>query len=213
LLVAGFAWWLFGARWSGLDSEFKHDFGLSVVSAGIFAIAMGAAVELYSHGYGRIYWGFHYGDLLYMLWSYLFVLILQDGYFYITHRMLHHPRLYRWAHRGHHRSRHPSPWTSFAFDPFEAFVHALFLLLVMFLIPLHLVTVLAVLVTMTIWAVVNHLGLEKLPVCFAPEWLGHWFVGPQHHSVHHDRQNLHFGLYFTFWDRLLGTQDRKFASS
>jgi sterol desaturase/sphingolipid hydroxylase (fatty acid hydroxylase superfamily) len=93
----------------------------------------------------------------------------------------------------------------------ESLTHALFLVGVVWLIPLHLGTILAVLTTMTIWAVVNHLGLEQLPVRFPHHWLGRWIIGPAHHSVHHDHQNKHFGLYFTFWDRLLGTEDRAYT--
>jgi sterol desaturase/sphingolipid hydroxylase (fatty acid hydroxylase superfamily) len=37
--------------------------------------------------------------------------------------------------------------------------------------------------------------------------LGRWFIGPAHHSVHHRKYTVHYGLYFTFWDKLLGTQD------
>jgi sterol desaturase/sphingolipid hydroxylase (fatty acid hydroxylase superfamily) len=83
----------------------------------------------------------------------------------------------------------------------------MFLVGVVWLVPLHLGTILAVLTTMTIWAVVNHLGLEQLPVRFPHHWLGRWIIGPAHHSVHHDHQNKHFGLYFTFWDWVFGTED------
>jgi sterol desaturase/sphingolipid hydroxylase (fatty acid hydroxylase superfamily) len=37
--------------------------------------------------------------------------------------------------------------------------------------------------------------------------LGRWFIGPAHHSIHHRKYTVHYGLYFTFWDKLLGTQD------
>jgi hypothetical protein len=132
--------------------------------------------------------------------------------FYATHRLFHHPKLYLWAHHGHHRSQHPSPWTSFAFDHVESAAHALFLIVIVLTIPLHLITILVVLTTMSVWAVVNHLGIERLPVRFPHHWLGHWMIGPAHHSIHHQRQNLHYGLYFTFWDRVFGTEDRGYAS-
>ena len=33
----------------------------------------------------------------------------------------------------------------------------------------------------------------------------------RHHSLHHSRLSVHFGLYFTFWDRVCGTQDARYA--
>jgi lathosterol oxidase len=141
------------------------------------------------------------------------VLLLQDTYFYFTHRLSHHPVLFSWLHRGHHRSCHPTPWTSFAFDLPEAIVQSLFLVGIVFVIPLHFITLIAVLSTMTIWAVLNHLGLDRLPASFPHHWLGKWFIGPAHHSVHHRKYMVHYGLYFTFWDRLLGTQDLNYEKT
>jgi sterol desaturase/sphingolipid hydroxylase (fatty acid hydroxylase superfamily) len=37
--------------------------------------------------------------------------------------------------------------------------------------------------------------------------LGRWFIGPAHHSIHHLKYTEHCGLYFAFWDSLLGTCD------
>jgi Delta7-sterol 5-desaturase len=81
---------------------------------------------------------------------------------------------------------------------------------IVFVIPLHLVTLIAVLSTMTVWAVLNHLGIDRLPSSFPHHWFGRWFIGPAHHSIHHLKYKLHYGLYFTFWDRLLGTQDPEY---
>ncbi len=52
----------------------------------------------------------------------LFYLAVQDTYYYWAHRVMHHPRLFSWMHAGHHRSRQPTPFASFAFDPAEALV-------------------------------------------------------------------------------------------
>lgn len=211
LVLASLALWLIRSRPIQLERDEIHDLQLSVVSAIIFAMAFAAAIQLHLLGLTRIY----DQPLAYGWWyigaSYLIVLILQDGYFYLTHRLFHLPRFYLIAHKGHHRSRRPSPWTSFAFDPIESLAHAFFLLGIICFLPLHLGTILAVLTTMTIWAVVNHLGLDELPVHFPHHWLGRWVIGPAHHSIHHDRQDKHFGLYFTFWDKVMGTEERGYS--
>ncbi|MEA5467105.1 sterol desaturase family protein [Leptothoe sp. PORK10 BA2] len=185
----------------------RRDIRLSVLSAGMFSLAASFILSGYSAGLTRSYGDPQQYGLWYLGISYGGVLILQDTYFYFTHRLFHHPLLFPWFHQGHHRSRYPTPWTSFAFDPLEAIVQSLFLVGIIFVIPLHFVTLFAVLITMTVWAVVNHLGLDRLPVLFPHHWLGRWVIGPAHHSIHHRKYTLHYGLYFTFWDKLLGTDD------
>jgi Delta7-sterol 5-desaturase len=188
-------------------SSIQHDIKLSILSAGIFALAAAFIMSQYSLGLTRLYSNPQQFGFWYLGVSYGAVLLLQDAYFYFTHRLFHHPSLFRWLHQGHHRSRYPTPWTSFAFDPLEAIVQSFFLIAIAFLIPLNLVTMIAVLMTMTVWAVLNHLGLDRLPLSFPHHRFGRWFIGPAHHSIHHRKYTVHYGLYFTFWDNLCGTQD------
>jgi sterol desaturase/sphingolipid hydroxylase (fatty acid hydroxylase superfamily) len=192
------------------SESIRHDIQLSLYSAVIFSLCAAAIVSGYDLGMTRLYRDVGDRELWYLGGSYALVLILQDTYFYFIHRLFHHPKLFRWFHQGHHRSHEPTPWTSFAFDPPEAILQALFLVAIVFIIPLHLITVIAVLLTMTFWAVVNHLGLNLFSPSFPHHWLGKWFIGAAHHSIHHQRFDRHFGLYFTFWDRLLGTNDRQY---
>ena len=143
-LMAGGAYWLFYKPFSksGLKLELKqslptwqaiqHDIQLSVLSAGIFAIAAALIMTAYSLGITRLYSDPQQYGLWYLGISYLTVLILQDTYFYFTHRLFHRPSLFPWLHQGHHQSRYPTPWTSFAFDPLEAIVQALFLIAIAF---------------------------------------------------------------------------------
>ncbi len=185
----------------------RRDIRLSILSAAVFAISAALIMLAHHVGLTRLYSAPQDYPVWYLGVSYVGVLLLQDTYFYFTHRLSHHPGLFKCLHQGHHRSRNPTPWTSFAFDPLEAVVQSLFLIAIVFVIPLHFITLIAVLTTMTMWAVVNHLGIDRLPQSFPHHWFGRWFIGPAHHSIHHVKYKLHYGLYFTFWDRLLGTQD------
>ena len=214
LLVAGGSYWILYARpnHGAPGAAIKRDISLSVGATAVFALAAALILLALDHGFTRIYPDLQRYGLWYPLVSYGAVLLLQDTYFYFLHRLFHHRRFYRHCHRGHHLSRRPTPWTSFAFDLPEAFAQALFLAVVVFVIPLHLVTLLAIGITMTVWAVVNHLGLECLPPTFPHHWFGRWFIGPAHHSLHHLNPQRNFGLYFTFWDQLLGSEDPAFRS-
>jgi sterol desaturase/sphingolipid hydroxylase (fatty acid hydroxylase superfamily) len=60
---------------------------------------------------------------------------------------------------------------------------------------------------MTVWSVWKYLGFEIFPPSFPHHWLGKWIIGSTHHAIHHRQYKVHYGLYFTFWDKLLGTQD------
>ncbi len=194
-------------HWSQSWRSIQSDIQLSALSAGVFAIAAALVMSGYGWGLTRLYNQTQPQQLWYLGFSYGLVLVLQDTYFYFTHRLFHHPLFFPAWHHGHHRSRHPTPWTSFAFDPLEAIVQSLFLMGIVFIIPLHFITLIAILTTMTIWAVLNHLEIDRLPLSFPHHWLGRWFIGPAHHSVHHLKYKVHYGLYFTFWDHLFGTVD------
>lgn len=183
-----------------------QDIRLSIVSAVIFALAAAAVMLMYDAGSTLLYSDFGQYSWWYLGLSFIAVLVLQDAYFYLIHRLFHHPWLFKRFHQGHHRSGTPTPWTSFAFDPPEALIQGLFLVGIVFVVPLHFVTATAVLITMTLWAVFNHLGCE-LQGSYLPPWLSRWFIGPAHHLVHHRKYRVHYGLYFTVWDYLLGTQD------
>jgi len=224
-LVAGVTYWFF---YSPCSQSFAnqtlkrrypswriigHDIKLSVFSAAVFALAAAVIFSAYHQGFTRLYTDPYRYGLWYLGISYGGVLILQDTYFYFTHRLFHHPRLFSWVHQGHHRSRYPTPWTSFAFDPIEAAGQSLFLIGIICAVPLHFITLIAVLSTMTVWAVLNHLGTDRLPASFPHHWLGPWVIGPAHHSIHHLKYTVHYGLYFTFWDRLLGTQDPRYTQA
>lgn len=190
-------------RWQAIYRDIK----LSTLSAVVFAVAAAIVISGYDAGLTRLYTDLYQYGLWYLGFSFVGVLLLQDLHFYFMHRMFHHPFLFRWLHAGHHRAGEPTPWTSFAFDLPEAIVQALFFVGIIFVIPLHFITLIAVLITMTVWSVLNHIGFRLFPATIPYRWLGRWLIGPMHHSLHHRKYTMHYGLYFTFWDKLLGTQD------
>ncbi|PSB00330.1 sterol desaturase family protein [Merismopedia glauca CCAP 1448/3] len=222
-LIAGGAYWFFYLRKPATNhkshltkvvwNSIRQDAELSILSAVLFAFAAAFIKSKLDAGETLLYFSIESYGGWYLVLSFLAVLILQDGYFYWLHRLFHHPLLFKWLHQGHHRSSEPTPWTSFAFDPPEALIHSLFLIAVVFLIPLHLIALIAVLMTMTIWAVLNHLGLELFPDSVLSQWFGKWLIGPKHHSRHHHKYRVHYGLYFTFWDWILKTHDPSYKSN
>ena len=210
-LIAGGAYWLFYSASSKLNIVenkkqylIKKDITLSISAAIASAICAALIMTVYDSGWTLLYSSVDERGILYLFISFIEVILLQDTCYYFLHRGFHHPRVYSWLHKGHHRSQDPTPWTSFALDFPEALIQGLFLVSIVFIIPLHFLVLALWLLTMTIWSLVNHLGFELFP-SFPHHWLGKWLISAEHHALHHRRYTKHYGLYFTIWDRLMGT--------
>lgn len=215
LLLAGGTYWLFYTSGKFLNKQtFKvkypqkklitKDICLSIIASLATAICAALVMTVYDFGATRLYSSVADYGIWYLIVSFFGVILLQDTTYYFLHRGFHHPLIYDWFHRGHHRSKNPTPWTSFALDFPEALIQGLFLVAVVLIIPLHFAVLAVCLITMTVWSLVTHLGFELFPN-FPTHWFGKWLISSDHHSLHHRQYTKHYGLYFTFWDRLLGT--------
>jgi Delta7-sterol 5-desaturase len=166
-----------------------------------FTIHLGA-----SHGVLRVYPSIADFGWTYFAASVLLSIVAQDAYFYWTHRAMHHPALFRLFHRRHHRSVAPTPWTAYSFDAPEAFVQAVFLPLFLLVVPMHPAAIFLFVTHMIVRNVVGHCGYELFPRSLADNrWLG-WSNSVTHHDLHHETFRSNYGLYFTWWDRLMGTE-------
>jgi lathosterol oxidase len=142
--------------------------------------------------------------------------VLHDTYFYWTHRLMHHPRLFRRVHRIHHLSNNPTPWAAYSFSIPEAFVQAGIGLLLVYVVPMHSSVFLIFMTWQITFNVAGHCGYEIFPAWFLRSPLGRILNTPTHHAMHHEKVGANFGLYFNVWDRLLGTNhpdyERRFAA-
>ena len=143
-------------------------------------------------------------------WIYYFtafpvMLFMHDTYFYFMHRLMHHPRLFNFVHLVHHKSTNPSPWAAYAFHPLEAFIEIGILFVFVFTIPIHKTHLLIFFLFMIVYNVYGHLGYELYPKGFHKTWVGKWINTSVNHNQHHQYFKGNYGLYFLFWDRLLGT--------
>ncbi|RYF40400.1 MAG: sterol desaturase family protein [Cytophagaceae bacterium] len=152
---------------------------------------------------------------LYFWLAFPLILVMHDSYFYWTHRLMHHPRLFRVFHLVHHRSVNPSPWAAYSFHPLEAFVEAGVYALLLFTIPMHPLHLVGFFLIMIVYNVYGHLGYELYPAGFNRHWALRWINTSVSHNMHHQHFKHNYGLYFTFWDRCMGTlhpdYDQRFA--
>ena len=183
-----------------------REIGYSLMTVAIFALN-GYGVHLgVRHGLFTIKAGLAAGELLQAGATLALIIVAHDAYFYWTHRAMHHPRLFRLFHRTHHRSHTPTPWAAYAFDWPEAVVQAVFLPLFLLFVPVHGVVLFVFLVHMIVRNVMGHAGVELHPRGWAgSRWLG-WMNTTAHHDLHHATARWNYGFYFSWWDRLMGTE-------
>jgi sterol desaturase/sphingolipid hydroxylase (fatty acid hydroxylase superfamily) len=137
--------------------------------------------------------------------AYPVMLVVHDAYFYWTHRLMHHPRIFKYFHLVHHRSTNPSPWAAYAFHPLEAIVEAGILPVFLFTMPLHITHVGFFFLFMIVYNVYGHLGYELYPRGFNRSFIGKWINTSINHNLHHQYFKGNYGLYFLWWDRWMGT--------
>lgn len=177
-------------------------------SMSTFAIFTAVGVTMFllnQHGWTRLYRDIGERGWGYWALSIALMLVVHDAYFYWTHRFMHHKKVFRYFHRVHHLSFNPSPWAAFSFHPLEAVVEASIIYVIAFTIPFHPSALLVFLLIMTIMNGLGHLGYELYPRGFTRHWLGRWFNTSVHHNMHHHLVHCNYGLYFNWWDRLMGT--------
>jgi sterol desaturase/sphingolipid hydroxylase (fatty acid hydroxylase superfamily) len=214
---AGIAWLLgyvfFKRRWwhrkvvqrEPLSVDVRRELRYSLITLVMFGAVGAATVALTRAGYTQMYWKFSAHSWAWFFTSIAIAIFVHDAWFYWTHRLMHHPRLFRWFHRGHHLSMNPTPWAAYAFDPLEAVVQALIFPIAVTIMPMHPLAFVAFMVWQISFNVIGHTGYEIWPRWLMDTWLGKFVNTPTNHAMHHEFLRGNYGLYFNIWDRLMGT--------
>ena len=186
--------------------QFRKEVQWSTITAGIFALSGSGTLLLWQKGYTNVYEDVHQYPLWWLPVSLLIAMLVHETYYYWLHRWMHHPKVFRIVHKVHHDSNITSPWTAFSFHPIEGVFQALFLPVLLLVLPVHVYVLLLQLTIMTFSSVINHLDIEIYPKKFHRHFIGRWLIGATHHSLHHKQFRYNYGLYFTFWDKWKGTE-------
>ena len=181
----------------------------SIIASAIFAIFGAITYWLWLHDLTAIYMDPMEFGLWYLPVSFVIVLLIHETYYYWIHRFMHVPKLFRVVHRVHHRSIHTTPWAAFSFHPLESILEAIILPIILMILPVNIYVLLIYLVFMTFSSVINHLDIEVYPDSFRQSAFGRLWIDATHHHYHHEEFNTNYGLYFTFWDRWMGTESSK----
>jgi lathosterol oxidase len=176
-----------------------------VYVAGACFLIWGREVGLFYSVFGE---GFGLGIDLLILAG---IIIAHDAYFYWAHRTMHHPRLFKHFHRAHHRSITPTPWAAYSFAIPEAAVMFMFVPLWQFFVPTPGWVMFTWLNFQIIRNAMGHAGFEFFPRWWLDSPLTRWINTTVHHDLHHNGGfNTNYGLYFTWWDKWMGTEHPKY---
>ena len=186
--------------------DYRREILFSTISIVIFAVL---PLLLLQNDQLRPYTTFYKEIPRYGWWyfwgAFPLLLLMHDTYFYWMHRLIHQPKLFKLIHLVHHRSVNPSPWAAYAFHPLEAFLESLIFVIFLFTVPINGWHLFLFFVISLLYNVYGHLGFELCPVAFNKHWLGRWMNTSVSHNLHHHYFKGNYGLYFLFWDRMMGT--------
>lgn len=129
----------------------------------------------------------------------LFVLFT-DCLVYWIHRGLHHPYLYKYLHKAHHKWIMPTPYAAYAFHPVDGFMQGMPYHLFPIFFPLQKLVYVGMFIFVNVWTVMIHDG----------EYVANSSIinGAACHTMHHLYFNYNYGQYTTLWDRI-GNSYRK----
>ncbi len=195
---------------SASRSDVQREILTSLRTGIIFSLTGVGIVLGVMYGVYTVYMDFETAGIGYLAISLAAIIVAHDAYFYWTHRLMHHPRLFHFFHRTHHRSVTPTPFAAYAFSVPEALLMAMFTPLWLLLVPMHAFGLFLFMAFMIIRNVMGHAGVELMPRALADSRLFGWINATTHHDLHHSSFHYNYGLYFTWWDRLMGTEHPRY---
>lgn len=175
----------------------------SIFTLGIYSSGIWVFLYWLKHGYTRHYAEINEFGIPYFFLSIILMVIIHDAYSYWIHRFMHHKWIFKYVHLLHHEFKNPTPWSAFAFHPFESLLTLGIIPIIMFLIPWHNLALVIFVTIIILYDTFIHLGynIKQLK-------LFEWQNTPIEHDLHHRNSKYNYGLYFTIWDKLMGTYQK-----
>lgn len=212
-LIATVVWVLRRTRWASRKiqrreasrADFLREVSASVRTILVYTVLAVPTVWAFRHGHLHEYGG-AVTPLVFA--GYLTAILLaHDTWFYWTHRAMHTPRLFKAFHRFHHLTVTPTAWTAYSFAIPEAAMMYLFMPVWFVLVPTPVPVIFTFLAVMILRNAMGHAGLELHPRGWASLPVLKWVTTTTHHDMHHGTSfNHNYGFYFTWWDKLMGTE-------
>jgi Delta7-sterol 5-desaturase len=177
----------------------------SIYSTLVIAVVTAVSLYLYERGHLQIYMDPTELGLPWLGFTFLLLVFGFDTYFYWTHRLIHHASVYGFVHKKHHEFTDPSPLAAYSFTAIEALVYALFAPLLLLVLPVNFWVLMVAGSWFGFASMMVHLGYEMAPSWWGRSVFTRWIGTSTMHNMHHEHVHYNFALYFTFWDRAMGT--------
>jgi sterol desaturase/sphingolipid hydroxylase (fatty acid hydroxylase superfamily) len=163
-------------------------------------------------GLTKIYTDVNEYPKFFAIGGFFIFLFMDDAWFYWVHRLLHHPKIFKYIHRVHHESVDVNPFTSLSFHWVESLLLTIWILPVSLFFPMYV----PAFGLLQIWGlfdnIKSHLGYE-----FFPSWwnksIGKLLTSSTHHNMHHSKFKGNYGVHFRIWDRLFGTEFKDYEET
>jgi lathosterol oxidase len=216
-IVATLAWLLWYKLFNGevyykkiqlklpANEDYQREISYSIGTMLIFSVVPLLILNTSFIKFTQFYTDIYQHSLLWFWVAFPIMFVVHDTYFYWTHRLIHHPRLFPYFHLVHHKSINPSPWAAYSFHPLEAIVESGVFLLLVIILPLTKIHLLIFFSIMILYNVYGHLGWELYPKKFSSSKIGKWINTSVNHNLHHQYFKGNYSLYFLWWDRWMGT--------
>ncbi|WP_298976399.1 sterol desaturase family protein [uncultured Roseobacter sp.] len=218
LLVAG-SLHLWFYTYSAQGKQLKYDPRPLMVSGRQFTLGgqvrdnmfwtLGTGVIVWTVYESVLFWALANGHISMISWDanpfwfvaiFFFIPVWESFYFYIIHRAIHIPFLYKHVHYLHHRNINVGPWSGMSQHPIEQmiFLGSVFIHLLIGAHPLHIIFHLQY---YFLTAITTHTGFQGLLV----NDKNRLALGTFHHQMHHRYFECNYGSLEIPWDKWFGS--------
>lgn len=164
---------------------------------------------------GWLFWAYQYDFFNFRfdinIWTFfeaIILVIFHDAYFFFLHKKLHEWMWYKKVHIDHHKSVYPTILSAYNFHPIEAILYT-FAFIPAFFLDLNFYALLFAVFFNDFFNFIGHSGyeiFEKRP----KHWIFNYIVTASYHDLHHTNNKWNYALYFSWWDKLYETYDKKY---
>ncbi|MBG1233502.1 sterol desaturase family protein [Aestuariivirga litoralis] len=137
---------------------------------------------------------------VYLIALLLMMPIIHETHFYLIHRLIHIPFMYKYVHSVHHNSVNPSPYSSLAMHPVELLLY-LGMAFWHLIIPSNPILALYQLHRAGFGAIPGHVGFDKMEVGANGGIDTHAYI----HYLHHKHFEVNYGDGLIPFDKWFGT--------
>jgi Delta7-sterol 5-desaturase len=190
--------------------KFELKNALMVITAS--TLFTGVIMYLNLKGYTQLYTEPKENQWLISIATVLLLWFVDDFWFYMVHRILHHPKIFKAVHLVHHKSIDVNPFSSLSFHWLEPLLLTLWIIPVAFLFPIYAPALGVLQLLGLLENMKSHLGYE-----FYPKWWNRsplrWMTASTFHNLHHTNSAGNYGLHTRIWDKLLGTEHAHYEAT